>query len=192
MSAKNRKRPSDPAGAYYTPRALADQIVNAILPELAIETPRRILEPAVGQGVFLQPLREAYPLARIHGIDLRAVALRRAAILDVVCELGDFLDGAYLGHHDLIIGNPPYDEALPFCKKAIVLAPTVVFLLRLGFLASVRRLPFWLTQPPSRVWVVSKRPSFTGDNKTDQTDYCVVCWQAGIRTTTLHWLPPPP
>lgn len=190
MSAKNRKRPSDPDGQYLTPVGLATQIVQTVLPACGVDRPRKILEPAVGFGVFLKPLRQAFPLAEIVGVDLRSLALRQAAVLDVVFELGDFLDAEYLEHHDLVIGNPPYEHALEFCRKALVLAPTVVFILRLGFLASIKRHPFWASSPPARVYVVSKRPSFTGDGGTDQTDYCVVCWRAGINETTLHWLPP--
>lgn len=190
MSAKNRKRASDPDGAYWTPLSLATQIVEVVLPAAGVDRPRKILEPSVGQGAFLKPLRTAYPLAEIVGVDLRALAFRLAAVLDVTIELGDFLDPEYLEHHDLVIGNPPYEHALEFCRKALVLAPTVVFLLRLGFLAAIKRHVFWTTSPPARVYVLSRRPSFTSDGNTDQTDYCVVCWRAGIKETTLHWLSP--
>ena len=64
----------------------------------------------------------------------------------------------------------------------------VAFLLRLGFLASVQRAEFWKQNPPTRVIVLSKRPSFTGDGKTDRSEYAFFVWEKGAERKPVEWI----
>lgn len=196
MTAKNVKRPSLPMDTYFTPPWLARQCCEIVLPEVC--EPHLILEPSAGQGVFLECLREAYPSAALYGLDVDP------GQYEWPCEglRGDFLGpdsvealSALAQRHgvdrfDLIIGNPPYTFALEFIERSLALADNVVFLLRQGFLSSARRHGFFQEHCPSHVFIVPHRPSFTGDNRTDSADYCVVAWMRGVGApTTLHWLP---
>ena len=93
------------------------------------------------------------------------------------CEIQkgkDFFN--YQGEVDLVLTNPPYSIAIDFVKKALTIAPTVVMLLRLGFLGSKKRHQFFLDNPPAALYILSSRPSFTGDNKTDSSDYAWFVW----------------
>lgn len=72
---------------------------------------------------------------------------------------------------DLVIANPPFSHALRFLEVALQTAPRVAFLLPLAFLSSAKRRGFWQNAPLWRVLVLTKRPSFTGNGKTDSTDY---------------------
>jgi hypothetical protein len=56
-----------------------------------------------------------------------------------------------------IVTNPPFQLAAQFAHKAIGEAPFVALLLRMNFLESTLRLPFFRVAPPSRVWVSSRR-----------------------------------
>jgi hypothetical protein len=57
-----------------------------------------------------------------------------------------------------IVSNPPYRLALRFIQKALRdETGYAAFLLRLNFLESVKRKPFFEKSPPSRVWVASRR-----------------------------------
>lgn len=82
----------------------------------------------------------------------------------------------------LIVMNPPYSLALPFVAAALEVvrsqAGTVAALLRLGFLASRKRRDWWQSHPAD-VYVLSERPSFTGDGRTDATDYAWFVWREG-------------
>lgn len=176
----------DALGRYYTPRAVARQCVDMVLPALGVRRPRTILEPSAGSGSFLMPLRQAFPLAKITAID---VAPDPTTTLEAIRKV-DFLDADFNNRFDLIVGNPPYREATPFCIKALASAPTVVFLMRLGFLAARKRYDFWRSYPPAWVFVLPLRPSFRGGNTDVKTDYGWVCWQAGVAVTQLAWLPP--
>ena len=76
---------------------------------------------------------------------------------------------------DLIVTNPPFSLALEFLEKSLREAEVVVYLLRLNFLGSQKRKPFWEKNPPSHIFVLSKRPSFTGKG-TDATEYAWFVW----------------
>lgn len=84
---------------------------------------------------------------------------------------------------DLILGNPPYEYAEEFTRMALHhLAPggRIVFLFRLAFLEGQDRgVGLWRDYPPYRVDVCSRRPSFTGNGKTDSTAYACYYWRHG-------------
>lgn len=182
--------PADPLGRYYTPPAYARQCVDKVLPWFPVRPDAAILEPSAGGGSFLGPLRRAFPSASIMAMDLEPGASIILPGKVEAIQRGDFLTHRFARHFDLIVGNPPFLLAKEFIIKALTLAPTLVFFLRLGFLASLRRYHFWQRYPPSRVFVLPKRPSCTGDGRTDRYDYCFVGWRSGEYQTRLHWLPP--
>ena len=79
---------------------------------------------------------------------------------------------------DIIIGNPPYSEAQEFIEHSFELLKEngiLIFLLRTNFLASKKRFEFWKMYPLSKLYVLSKRPSFTGKG-TDATSYSWFIW----------------
>lgn len=75
----------------------------------------------------------------------------------------------------LVISNPPYSEAERFVEHALKIGTTVCFLLRLNWLASKKRAPFHRAHP-SDVYVLPRRPSFTGGG-TDATEYAWFVWR---------------
>lgn len=75
-----------------------------------------------------------------------------------------------------IVTNPPFSLALEFCDHAVRHAPHVFMLLRLNFLASQKRRHWWNIHKPDALFVLSERPSFTDDGKTDATDYAWFYW----------------
>jgi len=184
------KKQADPLGRYYTPPAFARQCVDKVLPWFPVRPYCRILEPSAGGGSFLGPLRRGFPSATITAIDLDPGGTIVLPEGIEAIERRDFLTYRFDRGFDLIVGNPPFHHGQEFVEKALTLAPVVVFLLRLGFLASLKRWQFWTQNPPAKVFVLPKRPSFTGDGGVDRYDYCFVGWQSGTYQTRLHWLPP--
>lgn len=88
----------------------------------------------------------------------------------------DFLaDDRHWGCH-CILTNPPFSLAMEFCNKAISSATHVFMLLRLNFLASKKRREWFKEHEPDCLFVLSERPSFTEDGKTDATDYAWFYW----------------
>jgi len=80
---------------------------------------------------------------------------------------------------NIILTNPPYSLALKFLEKSLGEAKTVIYLLRLNFLGSQKRHKFWSLNPPTHLFVLSKRPSFTEDGNTDSTEYAWFAWDRG-------------
>lgn len=77
---------------------------------------------------------------------------------------------------DVIIQNPPFNAAEAFAHRALTRAAetgaTSATLLRLAFLESAARVPFWdLWRPMVDIYVMAHRPSFVG-GKTDNSAYC--------------------
>ena len=63
---------------------------------------------------------------------------------------------------DLIFTNPPFSIAQEFIEHSLPRAKCVVMLLRINFLGSKKRYDFWKENEPDAIYVLSKRPSFTG------------------------------
>lgn len=77
---------------------------------------------------------------------------------------------------DLIITNPPFTLAKEFLEKSLTESDCVCYLLRLNYLGSSKRKPFWKqVGTPNKLLVLIKRPSFTGKG-TDATEYAWFCW----------------
>lgn len=92
---------------------------------------------------------------------------------------------------DLVITNPPFSLAMEVIEKSLsVTCPGgyVVMLLRLNFLGSEKRFPLFRDNPPERIYVHSKRMSFTPDGRTDSGEYAHMVWRRGpaVRETKLR------
>lgn len=77
---------------------------------------------------------------------------------------------------DLIITNPPFKLAEQFILKSLSHSKNVIMLLRLNFLESQIRYDFWNNNKPNHIIVLSNRPSFTQDGKTDSVGYGWYVW----------------
>lgn len=92
---------------------------------------------------------------------------------------------------DLILTNPPFGIAQEFIDHSIAHAQTVIMLLRINYLGSISRHEWWKQNAPTSLFVLSKRPSFTGMG-TDATDYAWYVWDKTDRIATgVHFVAPP-
>lgn len=142
-----------------------------------------ILDPCCGDGAILDAAKETWGLSTMQlcGIEIdepRGMATREKGY---VCGVRDALHETSWPHEwrRLIITNPPFSLAEDFVRRALAEAKpvggTVAMLLRLAFLESVKRGAFH-KEHPSDVYVLSKRPSFTEDGKTDSCAYAWFVW----------------
>ena len=83
-------------------------------------------------------------------------------------------------YRNCVVTNPPFSLAFEFCKHAVRRADHVFLLLRLNFLASKKRAEWFRENEPSALFVLTKRPSFTG-GATDSCDYAWFYWGHKIR-----------
>jgi hypothetical protein len=207
MSADGTPAPTTerrPLDQYFTP----DDLARALVQRLASDGwwhGGRVLEPSAGKGAFVRACASLIATESITTIDVdpdRCAELSR--IQETSCFELDFLDfdtddnDTEWAEYELIIGNPPYGNAEQHVRHALehrARFGVVAFLLRMGFLESEERAPFWREHPASKVYVLSQRPSFTGEGKTDRgQSYGLFVWATWHRGPTelevLSWREP--
>ncbi|MDH7448034.1 Eco57I restriction-modification methylase domain-containing protein [Aquimarina sp. 2201CG14-23] len=107
-------------GSYYTPQRLANFIANYCLAQLNSDS-ISILEPSVGDGVFVEAINQSYHLNNFNEItfdivEREADELQKAIDKNVINQINlTHHNQDYLNFHSenqnefsLIIGNPPY------------------------------------------------------------------------------------
>lgn len=187
------KRPE--ADVYPTPSWAVEAILNATL--LQPYHKLRILDPGAGSGVW-GAIASTTIRSEVWGVELRP--------LEPLAEFDEWAgDTNYLTwwpasdewgnevRFDLVVGNPPYSLAEEFIRHSFELlhpGGQVIFLLRLAFLGGQKRAKhLWSEFPPERVLVLPKRPSFSGNGKTDQIEYAAFYWRQGFKgAPALGWL----
>lgn len=176
MSATNRGTKRNENDFYETP----GWVTRAIVPHLRsmglLDPDKKILEPAAGRGAIINELvSHGVFVGNVHSYEIDE---GRAEASGSCCD--DFLSIAELPvKFDLIITNPPYSLALEFAQHSLTfLRPggVLALLTRLNWLASQKRAT-WLRSHTPSVFVLPKRPSFTGTG-TDATDYAWMLWRA--------------
>jgi len=183
---------------YPTPSGLVR--ASLALPQVR-PNPIKVLDPGAGTGVWGSLVREKWPNSFITGIELQPCVPNDTYD---VWNTGDFF--RWSANHacqkyDLIVGNPPYggickDMAEMFVRTCIAhLGPggQIVFLLRSAFFESISRgRDLFKNHQPTDMYQCMRRPSFTGNNKTDSTAYSLFLWQKGqnpeyTRAWHLDW-----
>lgn len=167
------------------------ECVRESLKQLSL-VPTDVLDPGAGSGVWGIEARKMWPHAYISGIEIDRTFAKPEAYDH--WYVGDYLDPDISGHsYDLIIGNPPYNKAEKFIRKSMsLLKPNgqVFFLLRLAFLEGQKRTAtLWKELWLKHTYVLGRRPSFTGNQKTDATAYAMFLFQKGhTEIPRLSWL----
>lgn len=94
----------------------------------------------------------------------------------------DYLNYSFKGSHiNTVITNPPFNIAQQIIERAlddVVEGGEVIMLLRVNFLGSQKRKPFWKDAPLKHVYVLSKRPAFI-NGKTDSIEYAWFVFERG-------------
>lgn len=168
MSATGRSDVRHAADFYATPA----WCVRALLAEVPIPS-GLWLEPCAGEGDIIA----ASGHKDWHAVELREECREK---LNESCQrlaIGNFLTmpNPTPGGYAAIVTNPPYALAEEFIRKSIQIAPVVAMLLRLNWLGSQKRVAFLREYPPS-VYVLPRRPSFTGGG-TDACEYAWFVWR---------------
>jgi hypothetical protein len=172
MSATNRGGQRTPADFYPTPAWCVWRLLEArALPG------GRWLEPCAGTGAIVQAVQDHRTDVQWTTIELREACRETLTGLDCrpTVHIRDFVEHGDEALYDVVITNPPYSCAQQVLTRAMALAPTVVMLLRLNFLASAGRAGFMREHPPD-VYVLPNRPSFDGKG-TDSIEYAWFVWR---------------
>ena len=161
MSSTNRGAIRKPMDFYATPSA-------SFLPLIPfLPTNVFFWEPACGDDRLVKMLMET----------------GRKAGGDDLSNGYDFLKDD--SRREFILTNPPFSLAQEFCDHAIKHSREVMMLLRLNFLGSQKRKDWWQKNEPNALFVLSKRPDFTGGGG-DSCEYAWYYW--GHRFTGIKHL----
>lgn len=171
MSATNRSNVRRPDDFYETPAWCVRRFLEAV--QLPGGT---WIEPSAGHGAVIKAVNAVRSDVKWAGFEIRLEALERLAPL--ITNHGsvgtDFLETRYIDTPDVIIGNPPYSQAMAFIMHALTVGTHVALLLRLNFIGSAKRSAFFRGCMPD-VYVLPNRPSFTGGG-TDSIEYAWCHW----------------
>lgn len=192
MSATGRGKKREAFDFYPTPQKPVISLMNRrILP-----VGGNWLEPCVGAGNIVHSVNTWHQNRGMispswTGVDLREFEEVEAAAFgcDELIAGTDFLSWTPPGIYDAIVTNPPYSVARQFAEHALNFAPVVAMLLRVGFLGSIERFQF-NRQFPANVYVLSNRPSFTGDGGSDSSEYAWFVWDRHRDGGRWEVLPP--
>jgi hypothetical protein len=181
MSATGRgPRRGGPDDWFRTPAWVVDRLLEVWQPQ-----PGTLLEPAAGDGALIAAVNARLGRRDWLAVECRAtaaVACRAAGADPVITDFltweppADTADGV-----SAVITNPPFSSCEAFIRHADELCPDadLVWLVRLGFLASEGRLALWNDVGVPDVYVLPNRPSFTENGKTDSSDYAWLVLPAG-------------
>lgn len=179
MSATNRGAIRKENDFYPTPAVVIETLLDNY--HIGDRGGTKILEPCAGNGNIIKALQER------GYTSIKAVELRKeeAENLNNMLGYGNFaiadfltLNPKHIGDIDVVITNPPFSLAMEFLQKSLEIVKDdgkVIFLLRLGFLASRKRFGFMRENPPTEMYVLNQRPSFTGKG-TDAQEYAWFVW----------------
>jgi hypothetical protein len=148
--------------------------------------PRVVWEPAAGDGAIVRPLRQAG--YHVHASDLHDYGLEDST------PGADYLTAPVPAGVEAVVTNPPFRLAAAFAAKAVAEAPYVALLLRLNWLESTGRLPFFRAHPPARLWVSSRRlpmmhrAGWTGPTAASNVAYAWYIWDRDAPAVgALRW-----
>lgn len=150
------------------------------------------LEPCVGDGAIVQAVEQCRPGQQLwHATDIRAESPTLAARRGVSIHkhsVQDFLTQPIHHTYHVCITNPPFNQAMDFIVKCRQIALHTIMLLRVGFMTTADRNPYFVGDMPD-LYVLPNRPSFI-KGKTDSADYAWYHWRNdGVPTGTTQVMP---
>jgi hypothetical protein len=172
---KRATRGGDGVDFFATPPWCIDRLLDAIGD--ALPTDGTWLEPACGDGAIVDAVNDWYARRdrEIAGWVFGDIAPRgryeRLPPLDYLSERYAAPDERYA----IGITNPPFARAMDFVQRMTAECEVTIVLVRLNWLASAERAP-WLREHAPSVFVLPNRPCFTGDGRTDATEYAWAAW----------------
>lgn len=147
----------------------------------------RVLDPCAG-GDSLNPMSYPTALSNLGIKNVKTIDIREDSLADIK---GNYLELEIPKGFNVIITNPPFNQAEEVIQKSLNDISDngyVIMLLRLNFLGSQKRKPFWDKYPPKYIFIHSKRISFMKDIKgkavTDSIEYAHFVWQKGNQEQT--------
>jgi 16S rRNA A1518/A1519 N6-dimethyltransferase RsmA/KsgA/DIM1 with predicted DNA glycosylase/AP lyase activity len=171
MSATNRGSKRVESDFYATPEYIVTKFLNHYDVDF---NSLRVMEAFAGNGNMCRAIKNKYPKCSIWANEIRGEERVNLMQCSNQITMWDFLNIDNIDGVDIVMSNPPYSiaqECIEHCFKIKNPNTTVIMLLRLAFLESKKRYEFWQRHPVNKLYVLSERPSFMQNGKTDATAY---------------------
>jgi hypothetical protein len=158
---------------------VVDRLLEAWAPR-----PGTLLEPAAGDGALIAAVNAKLGPRDWLAVESRATTATACQAAGAYPVITDFLTweppAGTTDAVSTVITNPPFSLCEEFIRHADEICPAadLVFLVRLGFLSSQERVALWQEVGIPDVYVLPNRPSFTGNGKTDSSDYAWLTFPA--------------
>lgn len=148
--------------------------------------PIKVVEPCAGHGAISRVIKEYFPKCTLVQYELhKNKKLQKYG--DVT--FGDFLKNVrYDEDVSMVITNPPFTYSQEFIETCRTNYPNakIIMLLPFSFLGSAKRWRFWVLNKPNKFHVLSNRPSFTENGKTDSSVYAWYQWDSENLPQEFH------
>lgn len=185
MSSTKRGGQRSPADNYPTPAWCPARFLEVFVPRYPSVNHGLWLEPGAGEGNMIYGIQEYFRSARqqlptFDAAELREECRPHLEALGVrQIGIGDFFVNGPPdpeAQYEVIITNPPFSLAREFILRGLASNTRfVVMLLRLNYVGSARRHPFFRKYAPD-LYVLPDRPSFKGTGETDSIEYAWFVW----------------
>jgi len=176
VSATNRGSIREEYDFYPTPRSAVDPFLKEFI--LNPESLLGVLECCAGDGAIIKAIQDYCSNVIVEACEIQPRFESDLRKLTNAVYIEDFTKFDPDGY-DLIISNPPFNQAEEIITHALENTggfTEIAMLLRLGFLETKIRKPFWDKHPLTQLYVLSKRPSFIGRGRTDSSAYGWLVW----------------
>lgn len=160
----------------------------------AEKLPHHIWECACGPGAIVKVLRD-------HGHTVWATDLIDYGCPNSQSKIDFLLERQSRIDVEAIVTNPPFKLATQFVEHALTLAPTVIMLLRIAFLESVKRTPILEGGKLARVHIfrnrlpMMHRMGWEGPKASSSVCYAWFVWdrfhQGPTELRRMSWVPTP-
>lgn len=175
---KVKRRPQD---NYSTPQWCIRILLNYLLFKNEY-TYRHIIEPCAGNGNISQVLQQKFDSQWHRLLELTQYEIRPETKDNLenygTIKICDYLKETLPDRANYIITNPPFSLAKEFVEKSHEVKAAIIYmLLPLSFLGSSGRYNFFKEYKPTGIYILSERPSFTDNGKTDSSVYGWIKWR---------------
>lgn len=177
-------------GLNYTPPAVVRQGIEAVEKDLFL-SPKTILDPAAGSGVFGQELARRWPNASIYGTEKRKEELFNLRLTYSSARCSDFRvpqPSGWPATYDLVMTNPHFPlwrEYVEYFCGGMLGSNGVLVLL--GYVSwgqrSRKGADIFDKYPPTACFRIRGTVSFDGTPGADMRDYCWWAWSPFGRDT---------
>ena len=189
MSSTNRSKSREKhiSDYYVTPQNQIESFLKAFEKDCPVflTDDLKILDPCAG-GDALHDMSYPAVIKRLYNYDVDTIDIRPDSR---AVNKYDYLEYSLEYKPDIIITNPPFNQAIEIIETALDDVKDdgyVIMLLRLNFFGSKVRFPFFQKYMPLFCYVHHERMSFTDDGKTDSIEYCHMVFRKGYTDNVTY------